>query len=318
MATPKQSTSLEEMSLSEADRQNAQSNRDKSLLAALSAGSSYRFPADIDTAAIANAIPAWTTSSTAFAPMRMIQQTNTLAITNGGTSGSPHVLSGSEIIARQLANCSLSYAGDANRWRNQNVLVPDDMNTAIWITRLPQDITYKELLGAVRNMGRVWSTYINRPEPHKKIYTAAAKLVFFEAIAAQRFLTHCHGPGLVIRGHRATACHNRNKKSEQQTNPHADTQHSLPPSRILVITGPPFFVHPPALLKYFTARFHFDIEAIVPVVEGKSFSVYEWRFASYGSQAEAAFLALNRDTFLGDVGVTVAYGLDPCDRFGTE
>lgn len=153
-----------------------------------------------------------------------------------------------------------------------------------------------------------WSTHINRPEHHKKIHTAAAKLVFFEAIAARKFLAHCHGPGLVIRGHRATAGHNRNNKSEQQTNPHADTdtQHSLPPSRILVITGPPFFVHPPALLKHFTARLYFEMEAIIPVVEANSFSVYEWRFACFGSQAEAGSIALKRDTFLGDAGVTVA------------
>lgn len=140
MASSKQSTSLEELSLSEAERQDAQSSRDKSLLAALSVGPSHPFPADIDPAAIANAIPAWTTGSTAFAPMRMMQQTNSLAITNGGTSGSPHVLSGSEmIIARQLANCSLSDAGDANRWRNQNVLVPDDMYTAIGSPASPKE-----------------------------------------------------------------------------------------------------------------------------------------------------------------------------------
>ncbi|KAK0753700.1 hypothetical protein B0T18DRAFT_306292, partial [Schizothecium vesticola] len=193
---------------------------------------------------------------------------------------------------RQLANCSLNYAGDATRWRNHNVLIPDNKNTSIWITRLPRGVTYKELLGAVRNMGRVYSSHINQPEPHKGIYTAAAKLVFFEAVAAQKFLTHCHGPGLIIRRHRATACYNRNRKSEDQTNPHADTQHSLPPSRILVIAGPPFFVHPPALLNYFAAQFYFEVEVIVPVVEGYTFSIYEWRFSSFSCQAEAAFMAI--------------------------
>jgi len=316
MVSPKRSTSSGELTIFEAGRQDAQSSRDSSLLAAFSASPSYYFPADIDPGVIANATPTWTTRSTAFAPMKMIRQTSSLAIANGKTSGSLHVLSGNEIATRQLASFSPSYAGDTNCWRNQNLPVPDDMNTAIWITRLPQGVTYKELLGAVRNMGRIWSSHINRPEPHKGIYTAAAKLVFFEAVAAQRFLAYCHGPGLIIRRNRATACHNRNRKSEEQTNPHVDTQHSLPPSRILVIAGPPFFVHPPALLNYFAARFYFDVEVIVPVVQGHTFSIYEWRFSSFSCQAEAAFMAINRDRFLGDAGVTVAYGIDPCDCFG--
>jgi hypothetical protein len=303
MASTKQSTSFDELTIPETGQQHAPDNRSSSLLKALAAGPSHPVPVDVDPTAIANTTPNWTTTSNAFTPMRMLRQTSSSAIADGAASGSQKILSGHEIIARQLANCSLNYAGDATRWRNQNVLIPDNKNTSIWITRLPKGVTYKELLGAVRNMGRVYSSHINQPEPHKGIYTAAAKLVFFEADAAQRFLARCHGPngpGLVLRGYRATVCHNRNKKSEDQTNPFVDT----------------LLVHPPALLQYFAARFHFNLDVIVPVVEGQAFSIFEWRFSSFSCQAEAAFMAMNRDRFFGDAGVTVAYGIDPCDRFG--
>lgn len=319
MASTQKSTSSDELEISGTAQKNGPNNRDSELLKALAAGPSYPRPADVDPTAIANATPTWTTTSKAFAPMRMLQHNRSLAITDSSASESLQILSGHEIISRQLANCSLNYAGDPTRWRNRNVVIPDNKNTSIWITHLPEGITYKELLGAVRNMGRIYSSHINQPEPHKRIHTAAAKLVFFEADAAQRFLAHCHGPhspGLVLRGRRATVCHNRNKKSEDQTNRVADDHHSLPPSRILVIAGPPILVHPPALLQYFTARFHFNLDAIVPVVEGQSFSVFEWRFSSFSCQAEAAFMAMNRDSFFRDAGVTVAYGIDPCDHFG--
>ncbi|KAK1830201.1 hypothetical protein QBC39DRAFT_261436 [Podospora conica] len=228
------------------------------------------------------------------------------------TSHQPaQILSGKEIISRQLANCSLSYAGDASRWRNKNALVPESQNTSIWITRLPAGVTYKELLGGIRNTGRVWSSFINKPEHHKGIHTAAAKVVFFEALAAQRFLAQCNGPdgtGLVIRGHKAT--------SEAQTYSFLSTPpYATLPSRVLIIAGPPLVVHPPSLLRYFAARFFFWVDLIVPVVEAENLNIYEWRFGSFSCQAESAFMAVSRDVFFQQAGVTVAFGIDPCERF---
>ncbi|KAG6063116.1 hypothetical protein E4U32_001628 [Claviceps aff. humidiphila group G2b] len=177
-----------------------------------------------------------------------------------------------------------------------------DQNCALWLTNLPPDIRVRELLSTIRNVGRVYATFINDPDGHVHA-TAAAKLVFFTPEAAQRLLTQCLVTPLVIRGYLVKMALNRIK--------YAKNSMDNGESRVLIITGQADFVNTSTLTAFFQARFQFQIDDAANLMIHKGRAVVEYKFGSYRCQAQMGMKSLLLDQPAGLE--MVEYGADPCE-----
>ncbi|PQK13273.1 hypothetical protein BB8028_0004g02040 [Beauveria bassiana] len=181
-----------------------------------------------------------------------------------------------------------------------------EQNTSLWITNLPPDTTHHELLGQIRNMGRVWCCFINGPDGCKHT-TAAAKVVFFRPSAARRLLQHAAAPdgGLHIRGFRAKVTHNRIKTGE--TEPRGDE------SRVLIVTGHKDYVNEATLTEWFADRFVFQLDEVRQLVkdEESCLAVVEFRFGSYRCQAQMGKMSLEKEREWWFE--RAEFGEDPCE-----
>jgi len=98
----------------------------------------------------------------------------------------PRVLGNTEHAALCDTEQPTSYQGDSTKFRRIAANVPDEqLNCALFLKNLPADITHHELLASLHNLGRVFNTYINPPEPAKGHFTYAIKVVFFSSDPAQ-------------------------------------------------------------------------------------------------------------------------------------
>ncbi|GJC92766.1 F-box domain-containing protein [Colletotrichum higginsianum] len=193
---------------------------------------------------------------------------------------------------------SPNYAGDASIARNQSAAIPDSENVAFWITNLPPRI---------RGMGRIWACVISPPAGDHA--TSAAKVVFFELAAAQKFLAHCSDPQrrLIVGGYVARVCLNRTKKAEENV----EGNHS----RVVIIQGNPSFVNPVTLLRHFSKNFEYDIDEIITHVLNSQMGHVEIRFGSWRSQAETSRQCIKAMYPPGgDLSPvwSLRYGTDPC------
>ncbi|KAK1251304.1 hypothetical protein MKX07_005859 [Trichoderma sp. CBMAI-0711] len=176
-------------------------------------------------------------------------------------------------------------------------------NCALWLTNLPPAVTVHELLAAIRNVGRVWCTYINYPDfaVHQ---TAAAKVVFFTPEAAQQLLAISWTRGLFVSDYRVKVSHNRIKYGS-----HAVQGTKV--SRCLIITGNADFVNPEELFKYFKGLFIFQLDEIIPLIRAGNRAVVEFRFGSYRCQAQMGKMSLEKNR--QDGVEKVEFGDDPCE-----
>ncbi|GJC80485.1 hypothetical protein ColLi_03323 [Colletotrichum liriopes] len=202
---------------------------------------------------------------------------------------------------------SPNYAGDATIARNRSAPIPDSQNVAFWITNLPPTVTCNQLLGQIRGMGRVWACVISPPTKHH--VTSAAKVVFFELAAAQKFYAHCTNPQrrLIVGGYVAHVCLNRTKKAEEDVGGNH--------SRVVTIMGNPSFVNPRTLLRWFINHFEYEIDEIITHALNKEMGHLEIRFGSWRSQAEACRQAIKAVFPPGGDQSPVwvfRYGTDPC------
>lgn len=217
---------------------------------------------------------------------------------------------------------SHNYKGDSRNPSNESANIPDDENCSVWITLLPPDCTYKDLLGAVavHRPGQVFFSVISPPkEPTDarearlaSSRTCAAKIVFYKAAAA-RHLIHVSGRGeFVVRGFRARVIANKIKVAPQPDN-------GIFTSRVVWITGPPRVVNEEYLTELFEGYFRWDTEEILVRVEpdeGEEDSkkkasgerTIEWRFAAYHCQAGSALPTINSYC----TEATPCYAPDPC------
>ncbi|KAH6632154.1 hypothetical protein F5144DRAFT_630051 [Chaetomium tenue] len=233
------------------------------------------------------------------------------------------------------AGVSGNYRGDINNPRNLSANIPEDHSCSFWLRGLPAGTTVHSLLAAVRGVGRVYCTVIapaNRPYGWP---TAAAKLVFFERGAAQRFWgLYGRGGGgsgeggtttttttptptptttpttepLLVGGQRVVVERNRTRVAEA-TLPRGYT-------RVVRVTGLPGVINVGALLAEFQAKFVFEMDEVAVGTEDRiTFAgvlrlvVVEFRFGSFRCQAQTAHRLLQ-----GRPGLEVRYGRDPCDR----
>lgn len=205
------------------------------------------------------------------------------------------------------AGFSVNYRGNTSLPRNLGPAdTPANQNCSLFLTGLPPKVTVHALLAAIRNAGRVYAVHINPPEPSKGHFTCAAKVIFFERRAAERFHHRHREVGLRIPGHPSPArvLWNRVRCGEVDRPPYH--------SRVLMISGPVDVVDEGFLTDYFRTKFDFEVDEVLlgkPEMDADE-AVVEYRFGSYRCQAEAAKMALTRE--LGD-RVRVWFGEDPCD-----
>ena len=180
-------------------------------------------------------------------------------------------------------------------------LSPEE-NAGLWLTNLPPDVTHHELLTSIRNMGRIWCSYVNQPDFQQHV-TAAAKVVFFQPPAALRLLHFAATHGLSIRGYRVKVTQNRIKTPAQ---PLVGNM-----SRVLIITGQSTFVNAEALVTYFTERFVFQLDEVRELISLRGRTVVEFRFGSFRCQAQMGKMSLEKDQPSGLE--KVEFGEDPCE-----
>ncbi|KAL2257504.1 hypothetical protein VTK26DRAFT_88 [Humicola hyalothermophila] len=209
-----------------------------------------------------------------------------------------------EIARRILYGCSPSYRGDPSIPGNRPANIPPEQNCSVWPSGLPADISTSELLGAIRNVGKIWASVISLPTGVYR--TSAAKVTFFTAVAAQTFLSrYGDGDSLLIRGHAAQVRPDRNRVAQ----PPAPEGHS----RVLWICGPKKIVNVEFLTTFFSSIFDYQIDEVIPVITGNVINMLLWRFGSYRCQAKWGYEALQRAPFFRENNMSVSFGRDPCD-----
>lgn len=180
-------------------------------------------------------------------------------------------------------------------------LAPDE-NCALWLTNLPERTSIHQLLTSIRNVGRIWCTYINYPDFNAHT-TAAAKVVFFTPEAAQQLLSISWTRGLFIENHRVRVSHNRIKYGS-----HAVAGRM---SRVLIITGLAEFVNEASLTKFFKDRFIFQLDEVTQLIRAGGRAVMEFKFGSYRCQSQMGKMSLEKDRPYGLK--KVEFGDDPCE-----
>lgn len=201
------------------------------------------------------------------------------------------------------ASFSINYRGEHNSRNASSRDLAPELNCALWITKLPADVTHHELLSSIRNIGRIWCAVINEPDFERHL-TAAAKVVFFSPESAQLLLDFSLSKGLVIRGLQAKVTHNRVKNGAQSSVGNV--------SRVLIITGKSSFVNETSLTAFFESKFVFQMDEVVPLITNVSGrSVIEYKFGSYRCQAQMGKMALEKDEPEGFE--KVEFGPDPCE-----
>jgi hypothetical protein len=209
-----------------------------------------------------------------------------------------------------LMGFSPRYAGNIYLASNQSASIPENKNCSLFILGLPPTLTTHELLSNIRDIGRVFATHINRPDPDKGHHTAAAKVIFFERAAAERFYDRFNFRGFFILEYPlhppARVLWNRIRTAEQTG------QGMQYRSRVLNISGPSKLVNEAVLSAYFNTKIIYQVDEVIVLCQENERALVEFRFGSYRCQAEAARMALCREWT--DHGVRVFYGKDPCDR----
>ncbi|KAI1112106.1 hypothetical protein F5Y14DRAFT_282892 [Nemania sp. NC0429] len=215
-------------------------------------------------------------------------------------------------ILRILNGVSPNYRGDLGLATNRSANIPDELNTAVWITNLPPDLTYKMLLDSVRNCGKVYATVINGPgEQH---VMSAGKIVFFDVAGAENLLRQAREGRFIVGDCVPAVRPNRIKSEAKPLSPH---------SRVLHIEGPSCIVNERYLADLFREEdIRWEDEEVLTLWSKEGRTRLEWRFGSYRSQAEAARLVIDRvkkrgyrrtpDEYPFWQNVVVYFGVDPC------
>ncbi|KAK0655401.1 hypothetical protein B0T16DRAFT_432761 [Cercophora newfieldiana] len=145
-----------------------------------------------------------------------------------------------EAIELMTKGFSPRYRGNPDLERNLSAPIPAHLNCSLFITGLAPTTTTAQLLGAIRDTGRVYATYINGPEPDRGHLTCAAKIVFFERAAAERFFHRFQLAGF--------SNHIRS----------AEVDVGSRKSRVLLINRPPTLVNEVALRNYLAGKIQFQ------------------------------------------------------------
>ncbi|KAK5659342.1 hypothetical protein OQA88_1435 [Cercophora sp. LCS_1] len=225
-------------------------------------------------------------------------QTPTQAVSNAIVASRFHVVTNQ--VGAPHDGFSENYAGDRELDGNRPIAVLVGQETAFWLTGLPADVTHSEILGAIRNTGRVYQLHINRPTGEHRY--PAARLFFFSRDAAAAFEQNTEN-GFYVRNQRVRLDINR---FNLQVFP-------LRRSRVLLIRGPAWLVSWEALQALLAPPNirYYDIDRVFPLrAQRGGRMLLEVHFASFRAQAESAAVVVRRNWTR--FGVSVQFGRDPC------
>lgn len=218
-----------------------------------------------------------------------------------------------EKMIRDFKGISHNYQGDSSNPANESADIPEDQNCSVWLTNLPPDCTYRDLLQAiaVHHPGKVFATYISPPSGQGPYHLpsrghSAAKVVFYYPWSAQYLISKANNTGLWVRGYPARAVPNRIRAAPQSYENNT--------TRCLTIEGPADVVNYATLRGLWDGYFSWDTEEVRNIGEwvdndGVKVRRIEWRFGSHRAQAVAAFQFI-RDHL---PHVWRFYTADPCD-----
>jgi hypothetical protein len=198
-----------------------------------------------------------------------------------------------------------TYLGHTTIGSNQVDNLPPHLNTCVWVTNAPGNLTHGEFLSYVRSCGKVFSLHINPPDVGHN--TAAVKLAFCTRIGFERFMEQGNtGMGIWIRGRKLRVQPNRNMYRENS---------NYFESRVLKITGPAKYCNYDVLRQYFTHHFYYNLIKVeyttLADVKMGGINVMIWEFGSILSQAHFAKACIERDPLLKHM-LAVEYAPDPC------
>ncbi|KAI0419686.1 hypothetical protein F5X98DRAFT_384456 [Xylaria grammica] len=247
------------------------------------------------------------------APNSMWGLLGQLRSTGISSSQAPVEVTTNDQIRTLLAGgVSPNYMGDPYRVANQSANIPEHLNTSVWITNLPPDLTVKMLLDNVRGCGKVYATVVNGPE-HNHHITAASKLVFFDVAGCENLLNQSLQGRFVVGGYVPRVRRNRIRTAAKPPSPS---------SRVLHIEGPGCLVNESYLAAlYRTANITWQDEEVIVLSSTDRLTRLEWRFGSFRCQAESAWHLIERVKRMPDMPpwlqqlwqrVTVHFGVDPC------
>ncbi|KAI0834604.1 hypothetical protein F5Y06DRAFT_300456 [Hypoxylon sp. FL0890] len=205
------------------------------------------------------------------------------------------------------------YRGNPSLERNRSADIPDEMNCRLWITGLPPTCTVSDLLGAIKDIGPVYASYVVPPpndykKNGKSIRTAAASLTFFTEIAANRFLARHSVHRFTVGDHITTVGRHRIRTAPVPVGRK---------SRVLVIRGNPEIVTPERLARLCLESWNIKYDTdFIKYRPGKESSEVVWAFGSYRAQAQAVYWAIDKpwDGLTKEQAetVTVNFAPDPC------
>ncbi|KAL7619559.1 hypothetical protein AAE478_010100 [Parahypoxylon ruwenzoriense] len=231
---------------------------------------------------------------------------------------------------KQIEATGMSPFYRGNPWivANHSANIADDLNTSLWVTNLPPECSHKQLLGAIRDCGKVFATVINPPVP---LYpagpgakgsgnntagvphmNAAAKLVFFDRAGVERLLEQSRTGRFAISGYVPRLRANRIRSAPRAPGPQC---------RVLHIEGPSVIVNEAFLGTFFRRKFTYELEAVLTLGVHGAYTRQEWRFGSFRCQAESARQAIARERECSNMPeslralwaqVVVHFGVDPC------
>ncbi|KAI8633904.1 hypothetical protein F5Y19DRAFT_257226 [Xylariaceae sp. FL1651] len=230
---------------------------------------------------------------------------------------------------RPLAPLTMSdnYMGDRRAIMNYSANIPDEQSTSLWITNLPAECTYAQLLDAVKDCGKIYAAVINPPEAQLHM-TSAAKLVFFDVQGKQRLVSRWERGLFTVGNHTPLVRPNRIRVAAQPD------ENGGPRSRVLVISGPREAMTEAVLCGYFQRLCAFDLQYVKFVGkeqeahndgddDGERRATMEWAFSSYRCQAERVYNVIRNKKESLKVSVEeraawalvdLRFGRDPCDR----
>ena len=192
---------------------------------------------------------------------------------------------------------------------------PRPDNCSVWLTGLRGNVFARDILAGIRGLGKVF--YIEVKPAIAPSRDSSATLVFFDTAVSQSLIAK----GSLIINNDNDIINNgeqqilRVRRSSRQV-PQRRTARPEDHSRVLLISGPRNIVNVSFLSSYFFSRFPYEVDEIIPLVEGEVYASYEWRFVCYYGQAESAMWHLIADrSVFADQGVTVRFDRDPCDEW---
>ncbi|KAI0965472.1 hypothetical protein F4678DRAFT_333362 [Xylaria arbuscula] len=199
-----------------------------------------------------------------------------------------------------LQGTSVQYQGN-----HQSALIPPENNTSVWITNLPPTCTYANLLGQLRDIGKICATVINPPQQNHT--TSAAKIVFFDVEGKNRLLASASEGSFIVDNLLPCVVPNRILTEARPVGPQ---------SRVLIITGPRDVVNLHYLCQLFERFCAFDLEYVRTVQHVDGTATMDWAFGSYRCQAERVYGEMMRLKCVSPMFavVEVRWGRDPCDR----